>query len=204
MNGRIYDPANGRNGAAATLCVRDGRVVAESALDDSALVFDARGMAVLPGGVDMHAHIAGPKVSAARRMRPEDHRDAPVRRTAATRSGVMGSTPSTFATGYAYARLGYTTVIDAAVSPLGARHAHDELADTPIIDKGFLALLGNNEYVLRCVRQGEPKGLPAGPPPLDRLGSRAHRRWCRLGNVLAGGQGPPTGRHLQARCRRCP
>jgi len=135
VNGRIYDPANGRNGAAATLCVRDGRVVAESALDDSALVFDARGMAVLPGGVDMHAHIAGPKVSAARRMRPEDHRDAPVRRTAATRSGVMGSTPSTFATGYAYARLGYTTVIDAAVSPLGARHAHDELADTPIIDK---------------------------------------------------------------------
>ena len=159
MNGRIYDPANGRNGAAATLCVRDGRVVAESALDDSALVFDARGMAVLPGGVDMHAHIAGPKVSAARRMRPEDHRDAPVRRTAATRSGVMGSTPSTFATGYAYARLGYTTVIDAAVSPLGARHAHDELADTPIIDKGFLALLGNNEYVLRCVRQGEAEKL---------------------------------------------
>jgi formylmethanofuran dehydrogenase subunit A len=95
-------------------------------------------------------------VNAARKMRPEDHRRAePVRRTAVTRSGVMGSNPSTFATGYAYARLGYTTVFDAAVTPLGARHAHEELHDTPLIDKGFLVLMGNNEFLLRCLRAGE-------------------------------------------------
>jgi formylmethanofuran dehydrogenase subunit A len=156
VNGQVYDPANGLDGEIRTIAVRDGRIVAESALDPGAPTLDARGLLVLPGGVDMHSHIAGPKVNAARKMRPEDHRRAePVRRTAVTRSGVMGANPSTFATGYTYARLGYTTVFDAAVPPLGARHAHEELHDTPIIDKGFLVLMGNNEFLLRCLQAKE-------------------------------------------------
>ena len=160
INGRIFDPANGVSGSVHTVACKDGRIVPEALLDASAKTIDARGMLVFPGGVDMHAHIAGPKVNAARKMRPEDHRQAtPVRRTAHTRSGVMGSTPSTFATGYSYARLGYTTVFDAAVTPLGARHAHEELEDTPVIDKGFLVLAGNNELVLDCLRTGELEKL---------------------------------------------
>jgi formylmethanofuran dehydrogenase subunit A len=156
----VYDPANGVNGDIRTIAVKDGRIVTESDLDTSAKVIDARGMLVLPGGVDMHTHIAGPKVNAARKMRPEDHRRAtPVPRTLHTRSGVMGSTPSTFATGYSYARLGYTSAFDAAVPPLGARHAHEELDDTPVLDKGFLLLAGNNEFILNCVKAGELEKL---------------------------------------------
>ena len=34
------------------------------------------GLVVMPGGVDMHCHIAGPKVNAARKMRPEQKRKA--------------------------------------------------------------------------------------------------------------------------------
>jgi formylmethanofuran dehydrogenase subunit A len=65
---------------------------------------DAAGMVVMPGGIDMHCHIAGPKVNVARKMRPEEKRLAPpVMRTAITHSGTMGSVPSTFATGYKYA-----------------------------------------------------------------------------------------------------
>ena len=30
----------------------------------------------MPGGIDMHCHIAGPKVNIGRRMRPEDKRNA--------------------------------------------------------------------------------------------------------------------------------
>jgi formylmethanofuran dehydrogenase subunit A len=160
VNGQVYDPANGVNGAVRTIAVKAGRIVAESELDVSARTIDGRGMLVLPGGVDMHTHIAGPKVNAARKLRPEDHRRAePVRRTPQTRSGVMGSTPSTFATGYTYARLGYTTALDAAVPPLGARHAHEELEDTPIIDKGFLVVAGNNEFILNCLKAGELERL---------------------------------------------
>ena len=43
---------------------------------------DARGMVVMPGGVDIHAHIAGPKVNAARKLLPEEHRADVLDRTA--------------------------------------------------------------------------------------------------------------------------
>ncbi len=160
VNGKVYDPANGVDGEIRVIAVKEGRVVPEAELDATARTIDARGMIVMPGGVDIHSHIAGPKVNSARKMRPEDHRRAePVRRTAVTRSGVMGSNPSTFATGYTYARLGYTTAFDAAVPPLGARHAHEELHDTPVIDKGFFVLMGNNEFVMRCLKAGETEKM---------------------------------------------
>ena len=160
VNGKVYDPTNGVDGEIRVIAVKEGRIVPEAELDATARTIDARGMIVLPGGVDIHSHIAGPKVNAARKMRPEDHRRAePVKRTAITRSGVMGSNPSTFATGYTYARLGYTTAFDAAVPPLGARHAHEELHDTPVIDKGFFVLMGNNEFIMRCLRAGETEKM---------------------------------------------
>lgn len=160
VNGKVFDPVNGVDGEVKIIAVKEGRVVPEAELDATTRTIDARGMIVLPGGVDIHAHIAGPKVNSARKMRPEDHRRArPVPRTAVTRSGVMGSTPSTFATGYTYARLGYTTAFDAAVPPLGARHAHEELHDTPVIDKGFFVLMGNNEFIMRCLRAGETEKM---------------------------------------------
>ena len=70
----------------------------------------------------MHCHIAGPKVNMARKMRPEEkRRDPPIHRTAKTHSGTMGSVPSTFATGYKYIGLGYTTAFDAASKQSGTR-----------------------------------------------------------------------------------
>jgi formylmethanofuran dehydrogenase subunit A len=113
----------------------------------------------------MHCHIAGPKVNAARKLRPEEKRTGEkIRRTALShggmaRSGTMGSVPSTFATGYKYAGLGYTTAFDAAVPPLAARHVHEEFEDTPCIDKGFYVLMGNNHYVLNAIRDQEPERL---------------------------------------------
>ncbi len=162
--GTIVDPANRATAVVGDIWVRDGRVI-ETPSDPAATVdrtLDATGMVVMPGGVDMHCHIAGPKVNAARKMRPEDKRTAkPVMRTLHTRSGTTGSVPSTFATGYLYAGLGYTTAFDAAVPPLHARHVHEELHDTPIIDKGFYVLMGNNHYVLKQVAAGEPERLKA-------------------------------------------
>jgi formylmethanofuran dehydrogenase subunit A len=159
-NGTIYDPANGRAGVVGDLWARDGVFVSPptDVLETPNKVIEATGMVVMPGGVDMHAHIAGPKVNFARKMRPEDraqHRE----RKPGRRSGTLGSTPSTFATGYLYAGLGYTTVFDAAIPPLGARHTHEEFHDTPIIDKGFFILMGNNLYALQQLAKSEPGRL---------------------------------------------
>ena len=39
--------------------------------------------------------------------------------------------------------------------PLAARHAHEELEDTPCIDKGFYVLMGNNHYVMQSIKDGD-------------------------------------------------
>jgi formylmethanofuran dehydrogenase subunit A len=164
-NGTVYDPAHGVDGVTKDIWIRDGKVIAAPQGPDAPApdrVIDATGLVVMPGGVDMHAHIAGPKVNLARKMRPEDKRKAPpVRRTPLSRSGTTGSVPSTFATGYLYAGLGYTTAFDAAIPPLSARHAHEEFHDTPVIDKGFFLLFGNNHYVLKQIAKNEPERLRA-------------------------------------------
>ena len=133
------------------VCVQDGRIVAD--VPAHARSIDARGMVVMPGGVDIHAHIAGPKVNAARKLAPEEHRADVLERTATTRSGTGGTVPSTFATGYRYALLGYTTVVDAATPPLAARHTLAELRDTPVIDAAFLVLMGNNVPLFELIRE---------------------------------------------------
>ena len=156
-NGRVYDPANGVDGEVRDVCIADGRVVSDVPPD--ARRIDARGLVVMPGGIDIHCHIAGPKVNLARKLEPEDHRHDVHPRTAFTRSGVGGTVPSTFATGYRYAMLGYTTAMEAAVPPIGARHTLEEFHDTPVIDKGFYALMGNNVLLYRLLQQGRREEL---------------------------------------------
>jgi formylmethanofuran dehydrogenase subunit A len=150
--GRVYDPANGVNGEVRDVCVQDGKIVAD--VPAHARRIDARGMVVMPGGVDIHAHIAGPAVNAARKLAPEEHRADVLDRTAIARSGTGGTVPSTFATGYRYALLGYTTVVEAATPPLAARHTLSELRDTPVIDAAFLVLMGNNLPIFDLIREG--------------------------------------------------
>ncbi|MBI1904267.1 MAG: formylmethanofuran dehydrogenase subunit A [Planctomycetia bacterium] len=160
--GTVYDPLSGIDGQVRDIWIEGGRIVAAPA-DPSVTpekVIDGAGLVVMPGGIDMHCHIVGPKVNSARKMRPEEKRRAePVRRTAITHSGTMGSVPSTFATGYSYAGLGYTTAFDAAVPPISARHAHEEMEDTPCIDKGFYVLMGNNHYILKAIQENQPEKL---------------------------------------------
>jgi formylmethanofuran dehydrogenase subunit A len=156
--GTVYDPAHGVDGVVQDVCVEGGRIVAE--LPPGVPRLDVRGMVVMPGGVDIHAHVAGSSVNHARRLLPEEHAADPVPAPRlvdgpASRSGTGGTVPSTFATGYRYAGLGYTTVMEAAVAPLAARQAHAELDDTPIVDSGFFALLGNDDYLLRQIAAGE-------------------------------------------------
>ncbi len=162
--GYVYDPLHGIVGQVRDIWIRDGVVVSapSNPQDRPTRTLNAAGLVVMPGGVDMHCHIAGPKVNTARKMRPEEKRNADViPRTAITHSGTMGSVPSTFATGYKYIGLGYTTAFDAAVPPLSARHAHEEFEDTPCIDKGFYVLMGNNHFAMNCIKENEPERLKA-------------------------------------------
>jgi formylmethanofuran dehydrogenase subunit A len=154
--GRVVDPWNGVNDV-RDLWIADGKIVAAPSDPDARAIrtIDTRGYVIMAGGVDVHCHIAGSKVNAARAFRPEESRANPRPGSRGLRSGTTGINPSTFATGYLYAGLGYTTALDASIPPLSARHAHQEFADTPLIDKAFLVLLGNNHFLMDQIAAGD-------------------------------------------------
>ncbi|MHA1594944.1 MAG: formylmethanofuran dehydrogenase subunit A [Candidatus Baldrarchaeia archaeon] len=154
-NGYVYDPINGISGEKMDIYVKNGKIVEEFSEKDADIIIDASNMIVMPGGVDIHSHIAGPKVNAGRLLRPEDHRKDPVPRGVTPVSGVGYSIPSTFIEGYRYAIMGWTTVMEPATPPLKTRHTHEELNDIPIIDKGCFPLMDSNWVVLEYLANRE-------------------------------------------------
>lgn len=153
-NGIVYDPTNGINGEVVDIAVRDGKIV-EKIDESKATVIDASKKIVMAGGVDIHSHIAGPKVNLARMLRPEDHYKDLVKKTKVARAGTGYSIPTTFTTGYRYAMQGYTTVFEPANPPMKMLHVHDELNDTPIVDKGCFPVFGNNWFVMEYLAKGQ-------------------------------------------------
>jgi formylmethanofuran dehydrogenase subunit A len=148
--GRVIDPANQRD-TQGDVWIRDSRIIdAPSARADA--TYDAAGKIVMAGAIDIHSHIAGWNVNTARLLLPEYHRAAAARpsETPLSKRGW-----STFETGRLYAAMVFTTVVEPAVCPHYALHAHLELADTPIIDKATLAVLGNDDYLLRLLHNNE-------------------------------------------------
>jgi formylmethanofuran dehydrogenase subunit A len=149
--GRVIDPANDRD-AVGDVWWRDGRVIDAPSDTRADATYDATGKIVMAGAIDIHSHIAGWNVNTARLLLPEYHRAA-AQRPAATPLSYAGW--STFETGCRYAAMGFTTVVEPAVSPHYALHAHLELADIPIIDKATLAVLGNDDYLLSLLHAQE-------------------------------------------------
>ncbi|MEJ2094078.1 MAG: formylmethanofuran dehydrogenase subunit A [Gammaproteobacteria bacterium] len=150
--GTVYDPANGVNGKRQDIYIKDGRIIKipdiQAKIDKT---YDLRGKVVMSGAIDIHTHIGGGKVNLARMMLPEDHRDDPVKRTSITCAGCGHAVPSTLTAGYRYAEMGYTSCFEPAMLPANARQAHMEMADTPIVDKGAYALLGNDDFFLQML-----------------------------------------------------
>ncbi|MBT2792424.1 formylmethanofuran dehydrogenase subunit A [Paraburkholderia strydomiana] len=160
--GTVFDPANGVDGERRDLAIRDGRIVDVPANVPADSEYDATGMIVMAGGIDMHSHIGGGKTNLSRLLLPEDHRHDPVRDAAyesvqdanghylrLPSCGVCA--PGTLATGYRYAEMGYTAAFEPAMMPSNARHTHLEMGDTPIIDHGAYVMLGNDELFLQML-----------------------------------------------------
>jgi formylmethanofuran dehydrogenase subunit A len=144
-NGFVFDPLNGINGEKMDIAIKNGKIV-QKMHEHKGKIIDATGLTVMPGGVDIHTHIAGAEVNTGRMLRPEDHIKDVVRKTSMTRSGVGHSIPSTFVTGYRYSKMGYTTIMNPSMPPLEAKHTHEELNDTP--------MLGDWWFVLEYLQKG--------------------------------------------------
>lgn len=155
--GRIYDPTQELDGVRQDVFIQDGKITGDPG-PDAAFdhVYDAHDKIIMAGGVDIHSHIAGGNVNTARLLLPElmghtSGEDAmlPVDRAVFSAREI----------GELYARMGYTTVVEPAMLPCNARDAHMQMADIPVIDKAALAILGNDDFLLRLLRSDSPQSM---------------------------------------------
>ena len=160
--GTLYDPANGVNGEKRDIYIRDGRIVDHAQGASIEHDFDASGMIVMAGGIDLHSHIGGGKTNLSRLLLLEDHRDDPRAVPDRPNEGRYMRLPScgvcapgTLAAGYRYAEMGYTAAFEPAMIASNARHAHLEMGDTPIIDHGAYVMMGNDELFLQMLAANE-------------------------------------------------
>jgi formylmethanofuran dehydrogenase subunit A len=154
-NAKVIDPAHGKDGVREDIYIRDGRIIAKpSDAEKIQQTIDLNGKIVMAGAIDMHSHIGGGKVNIARMMLPEYQETKRYTEPEAhicTPSCTHHATPSTTDTGMHYIEMGYTAAFEPAILAVNARQAHLEMGDTPMIDKGGYAMLGNDDYFLRLL-----------------------------------------------------
>ncbi len=150
--GHVIDPANGRDGV-GDVWLRDGRIVDAPPGGKADETYDVSGKIVMAGAIDIHSHIAGNNENLGRLLLPEQRYASDFSHPGhiAQPHGAW----NTRETGRLYAAMGFTTVIEPAVLPHQALQAHLELADIPIIDKGALTVLGNDDFTLGLLRAKE-------------------------------------------------
>lgn len=149
-NGTIVDPANRATRFVGDVWIEDDRVINCSDHRKPDRVIDATGRIVMPGGVDMHSHFAGPKVNAGRQLIARTTM-IPGEWLGEIRDGSSPFVPDIVKTGLCYAGLGYTTAIDAAIAPHSATSARDEIRRMPVVDGDFLVLVGNDGRLLEAI-----------------------------------------------------
>lgn len=138
INGRIYDPANGIDGAVQDIYYDDGVIVGPT--DATCEIFNAAGCAVTAGGIDVHTHIAGEPLEL---LRDEGNRIVP---------GVNRL-------GNEYARMGYTLAVNAAMPALSARRTIIEENAIPKLDTANLVWVGENPALLDLAAHGSDEEL---------------------------------------------
>jgi len=149
VGGRVFDPNAGEHDVRRDLWIDGDRIVDEAAIDlrraSAATSINVQNCVLMAGGIDLHTHIGGGKLTIARMLMPE--------------SRPSDFLPSTFATGHAYASMGYSAAFEPAMIACNARQAHAEMADTPHLDTGAYVLLGNEYVLLRLLADGAPQAL---------------------------------------------
>ncbi len=158
-NGFVVDPKNNIH-EVKDIEIKDGKVV-DSVDSEGAEIIDAKGLLVVPGGVEIHAHLATPKVDSGRVLRCDQSRMDPYTFSDVCRAGVWSSVPPTHITGYKYSELGYTFVTEAAAAGIVSRHVHEELGEINPLDKIMFPLFGNHQLFMEYSREKDYDKLAA-------------------------------------------
>tara|TARA_R110002049_G_scaffold4601_5_gene32686 strand:+ start:957160 stop:958794 length:1635 start_codon:yes stop_codon:yes gene_type:complete len=147
--GRLVDPASGVD-AVAEVWVQGENIISPPVDAVADRVIDASGCVVMAGGIDLHTHIGGGKVTLARMLLQDQMPSRP---------SDCEFLPSASVTGQRYLDMGYTTCFEPAVIPCNARSAHAEMADVVGIDTGGYCLLGSDDVLLQLMANQVPQSV---------------------------------------------
>ena len=147
--GRLIDPTNGID-RVSDLWIDGDEIIAAPTGRRADQTIDATGCLIMAGGIDLHTHIGGGKVTLARMLLQDQ---MPSQR------GSWEFLPSASVTGQRYLDMGYTTCFEPAVIPCNARSAHAEMADVVGIDTGGYCLLGNDDVLLQLIQNQSPQAV---------------------------------------------
>jgi formylmethanofuran dehydrogenase subunit A len=113
-NGTVYDPRNGINGEKMDIFIDNGKIVdVPKSIPGPEEIIDASGKTVMPGGIDVHSHVATYGLNLAR---------------------FTLDFPTVNEIGYAYAKMGYTHVNEPLMTLNTASYVHHELSSIPFVD----------------------------------------------------------------------
>lgn len=162
-SGRIVDPASSVD-AVGDIWIDGDRIVRPSPsvapewiANPTTVHVDARGCTVMAGGIDMHTHIGGGKVSIARMLMADQIQSHAFKSN--TTLADSDYLPAASVTARRYLDMGYTTCFEPAVIPCNARSAHAEMADVAGIDTGGYCLLGNDDVLLSMIADDLPQAV---------------------------------------------
>ena len=144
--GRIVDPASGRD-EIGDVWIQNGRIVDAPDGHPPAERIDASGCVVMAGAIDIHTHVVGANVAAARLLLPERYSEIETPPEHWT-----GAPFDLQTTGALYAQMGFTMVVEPAVAPVDAAATHAELELIPYVDRAALSVVGNDDVLLGMLR----------------------------------------------------
>ena len=116
--------------------IADGKLV-EEASPKPEVVIDARGKAVVPGGIDVHSHVATYGLNLTR---------------------YTFGFPTLGQIGDIYARMGYTHVNESLMTLNTASYVHHELSGIPIVDTSAFLVLTLHD-IEKGIREGDREGV---------------------------------------------
>jgi formylmethanofuran dehydrogenase subunit A len=139
----VFDPARGLQGEVRDVWIDGDRIVSAPDQLPRHQVVDAAGLILAPAGVEIHTHVAGYALNAARSFLTADP------------EALQLLTPSPQDAAERYLALGYTTVFDAASSPLYARVTHTDLEAMSGVDRGTYTLMGDHLMLLQAAARDD-------------------------------------------------
>lgn len=140
----IYDYAHGIHGNVQDVWVDGERIVAPPENPGKVQMIDGKGCILAPAGVEIHSHFAGYGLDSIRRF------------LSGNSAALDTLAPSPEKVSERYLKMGYTTLMDAASSPLLSLATHQDLERMPVVDRGTYTLMGDHVLLLNALAGGNP------------------------------------------------